>query len=142
MVLFPISNTRICLVTFEMSVGLFLQAVGVYEDALAAVPTARMFSMYATYLQDRLSQSSPPQPGKLSKGQAALVQQQLQLCKRAYQAGPLPHHMFCLPSTIQTWMLHAIVMHVCVTSLFMQWMELLCTLQDWLRRHCCCGGQS
>ncbi|KAL3138255.1 hypothetical protein ABBQ32_006073 [Trebouxia sp. C0010 RCD-2024] len=63
------------------------EAVGVYEDALAAVPTARMFSMYATYLQDRLSQSSPPQPGKLSKGQAALVQQQLQLCKRAYQAG-------------------------------------------------------
>lgn len=58
-----------------------------YEQALAAVPTARMFSMYATYLQDMLAQSSQPQQEKLSEGQVALVGQLLQLCKRAFHAG-------------------------------------------------------
>lgn len=76
---------------------MFLQAGVVYEEALAALPTARMYSMYATYLRDMLAQTSHPQQEALSEGQLALVQQLLQLCKRAFQAGPLCPCMCCLP---------------------------------------------
>lgn len=56
-----------------------LQAVGIYEEALAAVPTPRMFSLYATYLEDMLTHDA--------QRQQELLQQLLQLCKRAFKAG-------------------------------------------------------
>ena len=91
------ATLEICLVVRNLTCNRVVQAVGVYEHALAALPTARMYSMYAAYLQDMLAQSSQPQQEELSEGQLALVQQLLQLCKRAFQAGPLCPCMCCLP---------------------------------------------
>lgn len=66
---------------------LSLQAVGIYEDALTAVPTPRMFSLYAAYLEDMLTHDDQTQQAQLSERQQDLLQQFLQLCKRAFQAG-------------------------------------------------------
>lgn len=73
-------QTSLCLCQDLLCERLFgSQAVGIYEQALAAVPTPRMFSLYATYLEDVLTHDA--------QGQQDVLQQLLQLCKRAFQAG-------------------------------------------------------
>lgn len=66
------------------------QVVMVFEDALKAHPTGRMYSLYSEYLQDCLSQQSAlpqPQDDQLSPEQQATAEQLLQLYKRASEAG-------------------------------------------------------
>ncbi|KAL0051659.1 hypothetical protein WJX82_011535 [Trebouxia sp. C0006] len=66
------------------------QVVMVFEDALKAHPTGRMYSLYSEYLQDCLSQqsaSTQPQDDQLSPEQQATAEQLLQLYQRAYEAG-------------------------------------------------------
>lgn len=66
------------------------QVVIVFEDALKAHPTGRMYSLYSEYLRDCLSQQSAapqPQDDQLSPEQQATAEQLLQLYKRAHEAG-------------------------------------------------------
>jgi len=64
--------------------------VTVFQDALKAHPTGRMYSLYSEYLQDCLSQQSAatqPQDDQLSPEQQATAEHLLQLYKRAYESG-------------------------------------------------------
>lgn len=76
---------------FKQLLLLYGQVVIIFEDALKAHPTGRMYSLYSEYLQDCLSQqqSAPTQPqdDQLSPEQQATAEQLLQLYKRAYEAG-------------------------------------------------------
>lgn len=64
------------------------QATAVYEEAITAVSTARMYSMYAAFLQEQLEgQSSNAHDEHVSSSQQDLQQRFLQLCKRAFKAG-------------------------------------------------------
>ena len=67
------------------------QAVQVFEQAVKAQPTGRMFSLYASYLQDCLEQDTPQQPANAqpSVSQQATLHSLLQLYKRTHSAGPL-----------------------------------------------------
>lgn len=61
-----------------------------YEEALKAHPTGRMYSLYAQYLQDScVPQSSDPQAqdDELLQSHQATLQQVLNLYKRAFQHG-------------------------------------------------------
>lgn len=75
---------------FKQLLLLYGQVVIIFEDALKAHPTGRMYSLYSEYLQDCLSQQSAPtqaQDDQLSPEQQATAEQLLQLYKRAYEAG-------------------------------------------------------
>ena len=66
-----------------------LQAVQVYEQALEAQPTGRMYSLNATYLQYCLDMDVVQQQAsaQLSAPQQAILHSRLQLYKRAHSAG-------------------------------------------------------
>ena len=67
-----------------------MQAVAMYEEALSALPTCRMYSMYAAYLQDSLAEQAPDaqmQKEHVAESQQEVLRQLLQLCKRASEAG-------------------------------------------------------
>lgn len=62
----------------------------VFEEALIAHPTGRMYALYSEYLQDCLSQQSTttqPEVGQLLPSQQATAEQLLQVYKRASEAG-------------------------------------------------------
>ena len=61
-----------------------------FEDALIAHPTGRMYSLYSEYLQDCLTQQATPtqpQTDQLLPSQQATAEQLLQVYKRAFEAG-------------------------------------------------------
>ena len=89
------------------------QVVIIFEDALKAHPTGRMYSLYSEYLQDCLSQQSAPpqsQDDQLAPEQQATAEQLLQLYKRAYEAGEQHlHQQLVAWQHSKTWYMGAVV---------------------------------